>query len=83
MLRNLAEESEFQIEKAETRDLNGKTILWVEGRWKDAPYRNATIFVNADGSGRVVQEVSCFAAEQEYQEYAPVFEHILGSLEWL
>lgn len=74
---------EFDIMGAETMTLNGKIILWVEGRWKDDPYWCGTIYIDADGTGRIVQEVTCFAPISSVDRQRQMFKRIIESIVWL
>jgi hypothetical protein len=82
ILGDLAEPGEFDIVGAQTMDLAGRRVLWIEGRWVDAPYWSGTVFIDADGTGRVVQQVECFAELATYDVVSPTFQQILRSIQW-
>jgi hypothetical protein len=82
ILGDLAEPAEFNIVGAQTMDLAGRRVLWVEGRWLDSPYWSGTVFIDADGTGCVIQQVECFAELSMYEHASPAFQQILRSIQW-
>jgi hypothetical protein len=76
-------ELEFQISAAQTMILNGRTVLWVEGSWRDDVYWCGTVYIDADGTGRVVQEVTCFAPIGSLDSQRETFKRIFESIVWV
>lgn len=74
---------DFDLRSAKTVDLNGKKILWVEGAWQDAEHTNAqTIYVDSDGTGSAVQEISYSAPAKDYNTYLEEARKSLTSIQW-
>jgi hypothetical protein len=63
-------------------DLGTRRVLWVEGRWLDSPYWSGNVFIDADGTGRTIQQLECFAELSAYDTEGPTFQHILRSIQW-
>lgn len=82
VLGELAEPSQFNLTSAQTMDLGGKRVLWAEGHWLSSPYWTGVVFINADGTGRVIQEVACFSALDTYESMRAAFQKILNSIRW-
>lgn len=82
VLAEVGEPAEFNVIGAQTMDLQNKRVLWVEGTWVDSPYWTGTLFIDADGTGRMIQEICCFAELKSYESMAAVFQNILASLTW-
>ena len=68
---------------AKTEDLNGKRVLVVEGRYNDEKKTNSqTIFVDADGTGSAVQEISFTACDKDYTANLMKAEKAFKSIIW-
>lgn len=78
----IAHPDEFRISSAQTMDLSNRRVLWVEGRWLDSPFWSGNVFIDADGTGQVIQQVECFADLSAYEAEGAVFQHILRSIQW-
>jgi hypothetical protein len=83
ILRDMGEADQFQISSAQTLEINRKRALWVEGRWKDDRFWSGTLFIDADASGRVVQEITCFCDIADHEQFSQVFKDVLYSIQWL
>lgn len=83
ILRDMGDALQFEINSAQTVDINRKRALWVEGRWKGEPFWSGTLFFDADAEGRVVQEVTCFCDVSEHESFSPIFKDVLHSIQWL
>lgn len=57
VLRDKKNPADFTIKNAETKDVSGKRVLVVEGRYKELQEDATAMFIDADGTGRFVQEV--------------------------
>ncbi len=73
----------FDIFFARTVDLNGKRVLSVEGSFKDKDHTSEkTIYVDTDGTGSAVQEISYAACGKDYQRYLGEAEKAFRSIVW-
>jgi hypothetical protein len=81
VLRDKAQD--FDISAAATKDLNGKRVLGVEGSYRDAAHTTSqTLYVDADGSGSVVQEVSYTASGKDYPAHMNEAVKALQGIVW-
>jgi hypothetical protein len=68
---------------AKTEDLNGKRVLVVEGRYTDKEHTaSQTIYVDSDGTGSAVQEISYTACAQDYQANLNKAQKAFNSIIW-
>jgi hypothetical protein len=75
--------SDFDIYFAKTSDLNGKRVLSVEGRYKDPNHTGSqTIYVDSDGTGSAVQEISYTASGKDYQNNLAQAHKAFKSIIW-
>ena len=72
----------FSIAGARTETICGMPILIVEGTYHPFDERNCTIYLDADGSGRFVQEIFFQAPIDRYLSCFPHFSDALASIEW-
>ena len=82
IMANLSDPREFNQLSARTEDLNGKRVLVVEGTWNQPPLKTRHVFMDAEGDGRVVQEVYYQAPEGLYDRYLPTAMEAFNSIEW-
>jgi len=73
---------DFQINSARTEDLNGKRVLTVEGRYPRYHLSARTIFVDSDGSGSAVQEISFQSTTAEFAEKTALSRKVFNSIKW-
>ena len=74
---------DFDIFFASTQDINGKRVLHVEGSYKDSAHTSSqTDYVNADGSGSVVQEISYTASGKDYSAHLSEAQTALKGIVW-
>lgn len=83
VLENLADSESFRMDSCFTVDLNGMTILRVEGLWIKSNQYTCEIFVCADLSGEVVQEIYFTSDEFKFDNFIEEFESSLRSIEWV
>lgn len=67
---------------ARTESLSGMPILILEGTYQPIVERNCTIFLDADGSGRFVQEIFFQAPADRYSPNFQLFSQALTSIVW-
>ncbi len=79
---DLADEEVFCLEKALTLDLSLRRVLQIEGIWKHDPFVSRSYFIDADGTGCLVQEIAFFAPQDEYARYVGTVQEALEAMEW-
>lgn len=73
----------FNIAKAFTDVLNGKKVLVVEGEYKNAEHTTSkTVYVDSDGTGSAVQELSYSAPGALYKAHLTEAEKSMKSIIW-
>jgi hypothetical protein len=73
---------DFKILLAKTEDLNGKRVLILEGR---NPHRNTssrTTYIDTDGSGSAVQEITYQAPTRDYMRNLTPALNALKTIKW-
>jgi hypothetical protein len=83
VLEHASDPRAFQMEKAETIDLNGKRVLAVLGFWPASGLKSYMLMLDADGTGRFVQEIYYSAPADLYATYLSMAQASLQSIEWL
>jgi len=74
---------DFDIFFAKTADLNGKRVLSVEGRYTDKEHTGSqTIYVDSDGTGSAVQEISYSARGNDYAANLTQAQKAFKSIVW-
>ena len=82
VLRGKENAQEFKMIAARTEDFNGKRVLIVEGRDTKSQDCMYVILVDADGSGRVIQEIYYQAPQEIYPKYLREAKAALNSIQW-
>lgn len=82
ILRGKGSAQEFQVGAVQTEDLNGKRLLAVQGRWLERQEDVLAIYVSADNSGRLVQEIYFQAPVHLYARYLPEAQQAMRSIKW-
>ena len=72
----------FATSGARTEDVNGKRVLIVEGRYKQNQYDVMHMFIDADGSGRAVQEVYFQAPAHLFTQFQEQARSAWRSIKW-
>jgi hypothetical protein len=74
---------DFKVRSAKTENLNGKRILSVEGQYKDGGHTGShTLYVDSDGTGSAVQEISYTASGQDYNFNMDKAQQAFKSIIW-
>jgi hypothetical protein len=74
---------DFDVLFAQTAELNGKRVLWVQGNYTDKKHTGAqTIYVDSDGTGSAVQEISYSASGHDYAAHLTEAQKALKSVVW-
>jgi hypothetical protein len=82
VLGTVGDRSAFQINKAETKVVNGKTVLAVDGEWKEGGKKFHGLFVPKDESAREIQEVYFEGQEPHYSKFLPDARQSMQSIKW-
>jgi len=82
VLRGKEDPQQFKMIAARTEDFNGKRVLVVEGRDTKSEDDIYAILVDADGSGRVIQEIYYQAPNEIYPKYLREAKSALKSIQW-
>ncbi|HEY9715418.1 MAG TPA: hypothetical protein V6C72_18235 [Chroococcales cyanobacterium] len=82
VLRGKDNPDSFAAVMIKTEDLNGKRVLMVNGRLKDTQEDLQGVLVDADGSGKFVQEIYFQAPKDLYMRYNKEARQALKSIEW-
>ncbi len=72
----------FSSAGARTDTISGMPVLILEGTYVPLGERNCTVYLDADGSGRFVQEIFFQAPTDRYLPNFPLFSEALASIEW-
>lgn len=79
---NRSNKDDFKINSARTEDLNGKRVLTIEGRYPHHGLSARTVFVDSDGTGSAVQEITFQAPTAEFFKNTAVSLNALKSIKW-
>lgn len=72
----------FNMHECKTENVNGKSVLIIEGEWTANKNKSLTMLANPDGSGKTVQEIVFKAPSGVYDaEYAKV-DKSMKSVQW-
>lgn len=72
----------FELISARTEQLNGRAVLVVQGRYKESQEDSYSIYIDADGSGSVVQELHFQAPKDAYRHYIHEARKSFSSIIW-
>ncbi len=79
---DMADRTQFETVNARTIELNGRPVIWLEGRWLDVPFWSGTVFFPGLDHYGEVEDVTCFAALEDHEMHLMTFEQILSSMRW-
>ena len=82
VIREKANAQDYTVFTALVTSLSGRDVLVVEGgdnRFDESAF---SIYIDADGSGRFVQEISFQAPTLQYHQYVQCFKDCLQKLVW-
>jgi len=82
VLGTIGDQSAFNVTRAETKQLNGRTILSVEGAWKEGGKKFIGCFAPKDDSGRDIQEVYFEAEEPHFSKHKGDALKSMDSIHW-
>jgi len=72
----------FKLSSARTEEWNGKMVLIVEGQYTESDDQIFEIYVDADGSGRFVQEIFYQAPSEQFRQFRAEAQKALQSVKW-
>lgn len=83
VLNFIADPEVFELRSAQTMELNGRTVLRVRGLWKEGELESLGFFIDADGTGEVVQQIFFEAPKLTFQHHKEAAMAALKSIEWV
>jgi len=83
VLGNVIDPQAYEKQSARTQNLNGKRVLVLEGHWLEGKRYGMDLFIDADGSGRYVQQIYFIAPLDQYRRYVESVERAFSSIEWV
>lgn len=83
ILEDVNDADVFKPLSVHTQNLNGKTVLTVEGRWLQQDWDTYSLYVCADETGCAVQQIYFLAPTSNYPKHIKDMKQRLNSLEWL
>ncbi len=82
MLYEDTEPEDFDLAVARTEELNGRDVLRFEGTWKGSNLYDVGIFILANPTTHVVQELHFLAPVKEYEDFKHYFDEALTTVLW-
>jgi hypothetical protein len=82
VVRDMSRPEDFEVTGKRVIKLNGRNVLLVEGRFKEIKQLAHALYIDADGTGEVVQEILYQAPEAAYGEHKKEAEAALNSISW-
>jgi hypothetical protein len=82
ILRGKNDPETFNPLMIKTEDLNGKRVLTVNGRLTEKQADLKEILVDADGTGKAVQEIYFQAPKELYMRYMKAAQEAMQTIEW-
>lgn len=82
-LGNAGNREAFLVARARTASINGRPVLTVEGDWLAGGRKSLSVFIDADGTGAVVQEIHYMAPPETYEAHIDGARAALASIVWL
>jgi hypothetical protein len=72
----------FELSAAHTEDFNGKRVLIVQGNWHKSNLHSYDMFIDVDGTGRVIQEVYYLASHAIFDQFFADVKICFSTLIW-
>jgi hypothetical protein len=82
VVRDKAKAADFEVTAQKVVNLNGRKVLLVEGLFKGMNERAHALYIDADGTGEVVQEVFYQAPAAAYEQFKKEADAALNSISW-
>lgn len=78
----VGDRSAFDLKHAETKIINGKKVLTVEGDWKEGGKKFYGCFIPKDENFRDIQEVFYEGTEPHFSKFRPEADKAISSIHW-
>src|SRR5262249_29954654 len=82
VIRDKSNQDDFELFSPRTESLNGKMVLVIEGRYVEAQEDAYSIYVDADGSGRLIRELHYRAPKYQFLRYLTSARKTFRSIVW-
>jgi hypothetical protein len=82
ILEDVCDPGSFKPLAIHTQELNGKPVLLVEGRWLKQEWDTYSLYVSADDTGCVVQQIYLLAPTSSFPKYINEIKERLRRIEW-
>jgi hypothetical protein len=82
ILRDMANPEDFALANASTERVNGKMVLVVRGKYRVIEHDTFEIFVDADGTGRYIQEIFFKGPSDSFHRFFSTAQKSLRSIRW-
>lgn|SRR5262249_5027466 len=82
VLRDRGNSEQFQMRDIRTEDLNGRRVLVVEGTYDKIQQDTYALCIDADGSGRFVQEIYYLAPFIDFVSFKAEADEAIKSIAW-
>ncbi len=82
VLRDKSNASDFETTNKATIDIHGKRVLLIEGRFKEIKQKAYAIYVDAENTGEVIQEIFYQAPDSVFNSYKKAAEDSIKSITW-
>ncbi|MBX3135959.1 hypothetical protein KF707_06965 [Candidatus Obscuribacterales bacterium] len=82
MLEEICQPDSFKPLAIHTQVTGGRTLLVVEGRWLRQEWDTYSLYIAADDSGCVVQQIYFLAPTSSYPKYVKEIKECLRNIEW-
>lgn len=81
VLRNKDSDDGFALATAQTKNINGKMVLQVEGTFTKQKVDNVSLYIDGDGTGSAVQEIF-YQGPQDAGEHKRQAKRAMASIHW-
>lgn len=82
LLRGKENTKDFEVLSFQSMDLNSRRILVLTGIYTEDQKPMMSLFIDADGSGAIIQEIEYQAPLLSYAEYLPQIEASIQTICW-
>ena len=82
VLGNAADPLAYEFSKCSTIELNGKRLLAVEGQYLGSKTNTIELFIDADGSGKLIQQIYFSCPEKDFTAQEPFAREAFSSIKW-
>lgn len=82
IVKDKANPGDFNVLSARTEDIQGKRVLLIEGRYKANQEDSLSMYVDACGDGKSVQEIFFQAPKHDYSQLIKSVRNSFKTIEW-